>query len=77
MPIYNPVLIAGGEAAGASLNAAEPRSGLSEAQRRGIIAMRGHGTRSTLPKDQHEGPAARDRYELLMLSTERNKGRSP
>lgn len=58
-----------GDHVGALEYASQTLENLTEPQRRGIIAFRGHEVLSALPAAQQALPAARDLEELLMLTT--------
>jgi tetratricopeptide (TPR) repeat protein len=63
-------LLSTDETADALTYAAETVDSLTQAQRKGIITLRGHEILNSLPKQRQALPAARDFRELLSLSTE-------
>ena len=66
-----------GDTGDAMAYATETLTALNESQRRGIITLRGHDLLSALPKDQQGLPAARNLYDLLMLTTDPKEAREP
>ena len=66
-----------GQTADALSYATETLTGLTEAQRHGIITLRGYQILNALPHQQRTLPAARDLRELLMLTTAREEGAGP
>jgi hypothetical protein len=63
-------LLSTDETADALSYAAETVDSLTQAQRKGIITLRGHEILNSLPKQRQALPAAREFRELLSLSTE-------
>jgi hypothetical protein len=59
-----------GETTDALNYATETLVALSDAQRQGIITMRGHEVLNSLPKDHQTVSAARDLRELLLTTNE-------